>query len=63
MLLKYLNFLPWQFGNPKKPNLHSVHLVPTTFGTQVHSPLLLHDIEEDPEVLHPHAEKSFKYII
>ena len=33
-----------------------MHLVPTTFDLQVHTPLELHDVEVDPEELHPHAE-------
>ena len=35
-----------------------MHLVPTTFDLQVHSPIALHDVIEDPEELHPHAEKN-----
>ena len=33
--------------------------MPTTFDLQVHTPLELHDVEVDPEELHPHAEKNF----
>ena len=33
-----------------------MHLVPTTFNLQVHTPLELHDVDVDPEELHPHAE-------
>ena len=31
--------------------------MPTTFGLQVHCPFVLQAVEDDPEVLHLHAEK------
>ena len=31
--------------------------MPTTFDLQEHSPLEVHDVELDPEELHPHAKK------
>ena len=37
--------------------MQSVHLIPTTFVLQVHCPLVSHDVDDDPEVLHSHAEK------
>ena len=48
-------------GNPEYPDLQVVHLVPSTFELQEHSPFELHDVEVDPEELHPHSEKGFKY--
>ena len=32
-------------------------MLPLTFDLQEHTPLELHDVEVDPEVLHPQAEK------
>ena len=34
-----------------------MHLVPEKFDLQLHTPLELHDVEVDPDVLHPQAEK------
>ena len=31
--------------------------MPSTFDLQEHTPLELHDVEVDPDVLHPQAEK------
>ena len=45
-------------GNPEYPDSQAVHLVPTTFDLQLQIPLELHVVEEDPEELHPHAEKD-----
>ena len=35
--------------------------MPTTFDLQLHSPLELHDVEVEPEEIHPQSEKVFKH--
>ena len=34
-----------------------MHLAPEKFDLQVHTPLEEQDVEDDPELLHPQAEK------
>ena len=46
-----------------------VHLIPITFDLQVHTPIEVQDVEEDPVLLHPQAVKEticsmyYKYIM
>ena len=34
-----------------------MHLLPSKFGLQVHIPLDVHEVEDEPELLHPQARK------